>query len=369
MARTVGMKDSLLVLSKYSRLGASSRLRTLQYRRWLEDAGFAVEYSALFDDRYLQGLYSGEKTHADLIGYYRKRISRLRQTPLPGLIWVEKEALPWLPWMFERALLPASVPIVSDYDDAVFHRYDRHRFAPVCWLLGRKIDRVMKSSQLVTAGNAYLADRARKAVAVHVEVVPTVVDLSTYSVRFRSFSNTAVRVGWIGTPNTWNAFGKTLHTQINDTLAAHGAQFCAVGAELEAGRVGNLEIVAWSEDTEVDAIQNMDIGVMPLPDTPWARGKCGYKLIQYMACSLPVIASPVGVNKEIVEHGINGFLAETHDEWVKALNTLLGDADLRQRMGAAGRAKVEREYSLQVYGPKVANLLSGVLEANVGKVR
>ena len=126
------------------------------------------------------------------------------------------------------------VPIVSDYDDAVFHRYDRHRFAPVCWLLGRKIDRVMKSSQLVTAGNAYLADRARKAVAVHVEVVPTVVDLSAYSVRFRSFSNTAVRVGWIGTPNTWNAFGKTLHTQINDTLTAHGAQFCAVGAELEA---------------------------------------------------------------------------------------------------------------------------------------
>ena len=122
----------------------------------------------------------------------------------------------------------------------------------------------------MTAGNAYLADRARKAGAVHVEVVPTVVDLSAYSVRFRSFSNTAVRVGWIGTPNTWNAFGKTLHIQINDTLVAHGARFCAVGAELEAGRVGNLELIAWSEDTEVDSIQSMDIGVMPLPDTPWA---------------------------------------------------------------------------------------------------
>ena len=361
MEGTVGMKDRLLVLSKYSRLGASSRLRTLQYRRWLEDAGFAVEYSALFDDRYLQRLYSGEKTHADLIGYYHKRFSRLRQTPRPRLIWVEYEALPWLPWMFERALLPASIPIVSDYDDAVFHRYDRHRFAPVRWLLGRKIDRVMKSSQLVTAGNAYLADRARKAGAVHVEVVPTVVDLSAYSVRFISFSNTAVRVGWIGTPNTWNAFGQTLHTQINDTLAAHGARFCAVGAELEAGRVGNLEVIAWSEDTEVDAIQSMDIGVMPLPDTPWARGKCGYKLIQYMACGLPVVASPVGVNKEIVEHGVNGFLAESDEEWRTAIEALISDPELRHRMGAAGRKKVENEYSLQVWGPRVATMLHRVV--------
>ena len=356
------MKDSLLVLSKYSRLGASSRLRTLQYCRWLEDAGFAVEYSALFDDRYLQGLYSGEKTHAGLIGYYRKRLSRLRQTPRPGLIWVEYEALPWLPWMLERALLPASVPIVSDYDDAVFHRYDRHRLAPVRWLLGRKIDRVMKRSQLVTAGNAYLADRARKAGAAHVEVVPTVVDLSHYSIRSALLSTPSARVGWIGTPNTWHAFGKTLYTQINGTLAEHDARFCAVGAELEAGRIGNLEVIAWSEDTEVDAIQSMDIGVMPLPDTPWARGKCGYKLIQYMACGLPVVASPVGVNKEIVEHGVNGFLAESDAEWRTAIEALISDQDLRRRMGAAGRQKVENEYSLQVWGPRVATMLRGVAD-------
>ena len=356
------MNDRLLVLSKYSRLGASSRLRTLQYRRWLEDAGFAVEYSALFDDRYLQGLYSGKKTHADLIGYYRKRISRLRQTPRPGLIWVEYEALPWLPWMFERALLPASIPIVSDYDDAVFHRYDRHRLAPVRWLLGKKINRVMKSSQLVTAGNAYLADRARQAGAAHVEVVPTVVDLSHYSVRSASLSTPSARVGWVGTPNTWHAFGKTLYTQINDTLTAYDAQFCAVGAELEAGRVGNLEVIAWSEESEVDTIQNMDIGVMPLTDSAWSRGKCGYKLIQYMACGLPVVASPVGVNREIVEHGVNGFLAKTEAEWSKALITLLSDEELRRRMGLAGRKKVEQQYSLQVYGPKVASLLYDVAQ-------
>src|SRR6056297_1871598 len=104
----------------------------------------------------------------------------------------------------------------------------------------------------------------------------------------------------------------------------------------------------------------MDIGVMPLPDTPWMRGKCGYKLIQYMACGLPVIASPVGVNAEIVEHGVNGFLVGTDEEWKSALTILLKDPDLRRRMGREGRKKVEREYSLQVQGPRVARLLREV---------
>ena len=103
---------------------------------------------------------------------------------------------------------------------------------------------------------------------------------------------------------------------------------------------------------------------MPLPDDPWSRGKCGYKLIQYMACGLPVVASPIGVNREIVEHGVNGFLAETPEEWEQALRTLLADPQLRERMGRAGRRKVEEHYSLQVTGPRVVALLHSVLGAS-----
>ncbi len=356
------MNDRLLVLSRYSRIGASSRLRTLQYRPWLENAGFEVEYASLFDDAYLQRLYSGQKTKADLLNYYGQRLSKLRRQPRPKLAWVEYEALPWLPWIVERALVPASVPMVSDYDDAIFHRYDRHRFAPVRWLLGRKIDQVMQRSQLVTAGNVYLADRARRAGTEHVEIVPTVVDLSHYHAQSERRANAPVQVGWIGTPNTWHAFGKSLYHQLNDTLAATGARFQAVGAQLEAERIGTLDIIPWSEDTEVSSIQSMDIGVMPLTDTPWARGKCGYKLIQYMACGLPVVASPVGVNKDIVEHGVNGFLAETDEEWRSAIETLLSDVELRRRMGKAGRKKMEEAYSLEVWGPRVAQMLRRVAD-------
>jgi hypothetical protein len=115
--------------------------------------------------------------------------------------------------------------------------------------------------------------------------------------------------------------------------------------------------VPWSEAEEVAAISACDIGIMPLADGVFERGKCGYKLIQYMACGLPVVASAVGANREIVRHGIDGFLAETEEEWRDALRTLAADPALRARMGAAGRRRVEEAYSLQVAGPRMADIL------------
>lgn len=353
---------NILLLSRYTRLGASSRLRTMQYLPALAREGLHVQVTHFFDDAYLHALYSGQSAKGSKIRYVSQRIMQMRRLPKPDLIWLEYEALPWVPWMIERSFLPRGVPIVSDYDDAVFHRYDLHRVALVRWLLGRKIDRIMQRSALVFAGNEYLAHRARRAGALHVEIVPTVVDMSQYTVRSEPTTNTSVQVGWIGTPNTWEAFGEQLYSQLNDTLATHGARFKAVGAKLEPESVGELDVVSWSEDTEVREIQSMDIGVMPLTDTPWARGKCGYKLIQYMACGLPVVASPVGVNREIVEHGVNGFLAETNEEWQSAIETLLADEELRHRMGAAGRKRVEEHYSLQVWGPRVAQMLRSVAD-------
>ena len=149
---------------------------------------------------------------------------------------------------------------------------------------------------------------------------------------------------------------------IAPTIESLGAGLRIVGARPDAAREGAFVFEPWSEATEVPLIQTFDIGIMPLTDTPWARGKCGYKLIQYMACGLPVIASPVGVNADIVEHGVNGFLADTEEEWAQAISTLLNDRELRRRMGAAGRKKVEAEYSLQVWGPKVAAMIRDVVE-------
>jgi glycosyltransferase involved in cell wall biosynthesis len=117
------------------------------------------------------------------------------------------------------------------------------------------------------------------------------------------------------------------------------------------------DIRPWTEDREVDDILDFDVGIMPLRDGLWELGKCGYKLIQYMACGRPVVASPIGVNRQIVEHGVNGYLAATADEWVIALRTLRDDQGLRDKLGRNGRKKVEGHYCLQVTAPRLAELL------------
>lgn len=351
-----------LMFTRYGRKGASSRLRLLQYGRALADGGVAASVRPFFDDSYLENLYSGQSVLRPTMSAYKRRVRQLAEARSADVLWLEKEALLWMPWAFERALTPMRVPLVVDFDDAVFHRYDMHRSAVVRRILGHKLDRLMASSDLVTAGNQYLADRAQKAGARRVEILPTVVDVSVYGRTQEPRSSKSPVIGWIGTPSTWSEYMAPMMPLLSETARASDARISAVGAGTAAAAHPLLDILPWSEASEVAQIQQMDIGVMPLTDTPWARGKCGYKLIQYMACGLPVIASPVGVNTEIVEHGVNGFLASSESEWRDALTTLLEDPELRWKMGAKGRKKIEGHYSLQVWGPQVAKMVKSVAQ-------
>ncbi|RMH49595.1 MAG: glycosyltransferase, partial [Alphaproteobacteria bacterium] len=292
---------------------------------------------------------------------YARRLGDLGRARAADVLWLEKEALPWVPPALESALLPRRVPLVTDYDDAVFHRYDLHRRAAVRRLLGRKIDRVMAASDLVMAGNAYLADRARAAGAPRVEIVPTVVEAARYAAPATPVDrNGAPVIGWIGSPSTWREYMVPMLPMLTDVARRSGARLRVVGSGARPDLDPLVDVLPWTEADEVARIHEMDIGIMPLDDSPWARGKCGYKLIQYMAAGLPVIASPVGVNAEIVEHGVNGLLARDADEWRDALATLLADPALRARMGAAGRRRVEERYSAEVWGPRIAELLHEV---------
>ncbi len=346
------------MLTRYDRLGASSRMRSFQYLPWLESAGISVTVAPLFSDQYVSGLQHNTKNLAKAVSAYAGRIKTLLSCKKFDLLWLEKEALPWLPAWFEKALLPKSIPYVLDYDDAVFHHYDQHRNALVRRFFSDKHPALMRGAALIVAGNAYLADCAKRAGAVRVELVPTVIDLDRYpaaGVKPNNVNTAPPCIGWIGQRVT-APFLSPYKSLFSRMSAIGQARFVAVGIDT-ASLALPMESIAWSEQTEVQSIANFDIGIMPLLDEPFARGKCGYKLIQYMACGLPVVASPVGVNSQIVEHGVNGFLADTPEQWEHALQTLLTDASLRQRMGQAGRAKVEREFCIQVTGPRLAALL------------
>lgn len=351
----------LLVLTRYSRLGASSRLRTFQFEEYLRAAGIDAEYSSFFDDAYLQNFYGGGTRRNGLTTYLSRRWKALSRASRYDCIWLEKEALPWVPFAIEGRLWPKGVPVVSDFDDAIFHRYDRHPNPVVRAALGSKIDRVMESSRIVFAGNRYLAERAQ-ASGARVELIPTVVPLARYRPREPAAAGDTVRVAWIGTPSTWLDYVVEMAPAIVAAAGACGGKFFAIGGGEAAAQVQGVEVVAWSEEREVEQIRSMDIGIMPLVDTPFARGKCGYKLIQYMACGLPVIASPVGVNREIVEHGVNGYFAQTEEEWRDAIVRLASDRDLRACMGAAGRQKIAAQFSAESLGPRIANLITAAAQ-------
>jgi glycosyltransferase involved in cell wall biosynthesis len=346
----------ILLLSRYSRMGASSRYRSHQYVPLLQEQGCKITVSPLLDDKYLQCLFRGQPVPlCNVIRAYGRRLVELLQASCYDIIWLEYEALPWLPAWMEKLLFRTQIPYVVDYDDAIFHRYDQHTLRVVRRLLGTKIDRVMRNAALVIAGNEYLATRAQHAGAVRIELLPTVIDLNAYPLGPQPV-NSVFTLGWIGSPITAQ-YLKHIHSALIEVCRNNEVRIVAIGAkslDLQGVRIENK---SWSETTEGRDLQQFDVGIMPLPDSLWERGKCGLKLIQYMASARPVIGSPVGVNREIIDDGINGFYATSPADWIRAVQTLKHDKTLRQQMGTMGRLKVEQHYCLQVTAPKLLQLL------------
>lgn len=326
----------------------------LQYFPTLASAGLDAQVQPLFDDGKLAARYrKGGYDLATLIGCYNQRLLSLLNHRKFDLIWIEKEALPWLPAWLEKLLL-SGTPSVLDFDDAVFHHYDQHRLSVVRHLYGKRIDRLMAKASLVVCGNDYLAQRAKQAAAPWVEVLPTVIDLERYPLNSRKESFVP-RIVWIGSPSTVKYLG-VLQEPLQALAKKMPFQLRVIGGDFKLDGV-QTESLPWTEVTEVRDIMECDVGVMPLENTPWERGKCGYKLIQYMTCSLPVVASPVGVNNTIVEHGVNGLLATNPDEWLQYLERLLSDQQTSKVMGEAGRRLVQDQYCLQITASKLAQWL------------
>ncbi len=345
----------ILLLSRYDSLGASTRLRSLQYLPYLRSHDIDVTVSPLFSNRYVKGIYQKKNNFYDvLLGYIRRFLILCRLNAF-DLVIIEKELFPFLPAVFERLLRLCNISYLVDYDDALFHRYNCHSSALVRGLLGKKIDVVMRNAAVVIAGNKYIAGWARQAGARNIEIIPTVVDMDRYQPGCEKRNDVPV-IGWIGTPLT-SRYLKPLLPVFESLCKKTAVRIVAVGANSEDFQGTLIDAVPWSEHTEIKSIQEFDIGIMPLPDSPWERGKCGYKLIQYMACGLPVVASPVGANNDIVCQAKNGFLAQNEFEWELYLEKLIMDVKLRSTLGRQGRLDVEDYYSLQVQARRLFSII------------
>jgi len=348
-----------LFLTKYDRKGASSRYRSLQYFPHFEEAGISCSHSPLFSDTYLEQLYeTGDRPLGLVLTNYLRRIRSLLQIRKYDIIILEKELLPYAPALFERLLGQFDVPVIADYDDAIFHNYDRSDNPIVRRFLGQKIDVVMREADAVVAGNEYLASRARSAGASRVETIPTVIDLEKYT-QVPPDTEGPLTIGWIGSPDTIR-FVEPIVDALRETCEAIDANVVLVGSGPVDFDGVPVEVVEWSEETEIDSITRFDVGIMPLQETPWQRGKCGLKLIQYMGCGKPVVASPIGVNTSIVTEDVNGYLASTHDEWVTQLKRIEADRELARQLGTNGRQRVENKYCLSATVPSWCSLIEQI---------
>lgn len=344
----------VLLLAKYDQAGASSRYRTLQYLGYLNKKGIEVTPQSLLDSEYITHIFAKKKPS---LFYYLKRYFTRFTTLLfhkhkYDLCWIEGELFPYLPFFIEKFFLPKH--FVVEYDDAIFHNYDMHRRSLVRWLLGKKIPQIMSASQHVIVGNDYVKNYALVAGASKVTVLPTVVDAEVYQpAPQQNKKKEKIVIGWLGSPTTIK-YLNTIEPVFQAIAEKAPIKLCIIGGEY---KLENIDTLChhwpdkWSEAEEIALLNQIDIGIMPLVDSAWEKGKCGFKLIKYMACAKPVIASPVSSNCEIVVHGVNGYLAESAKEWEEALLKLIADAAECSAFGQKGRERMVEKYSLQTTAP------------------
>jgi glycosyltransferase involved in cell wall biosynthesis len=348
---------TVLALSLYGPQAASHRVRLSQFQAGLVEAGIELQIQSLLDDTYLQRSFSGARPSLrGLLTAYGRRLQALRQADRFDLAIVYAELLPFLPGLLERQLL--QIPFIYDCDDAFFLKYSSGRLRLLQPLLGAKADRLMAAAVAVTAGNIGLAAHARR-FNTSVTVLPSVVDTDQFHPGEALPAERSVppfTVGWIGSPST-APYLHLLVEPLQQLACERSVRLLVVGGSAPA--IAGVEIIEhpWTLEQEVPLIQQFDVGVMPLPNTPWTRGKCAYKLIQCMACAIPVVASPVGANVEAVPPEC-GFLAESPAEWLGAFRQLAADPALRARLGSAARLWVEQHYSLRSALP----VLTGVIQ-------
>ena len=351
----------VLALTKYGDLAASTRQRFLQFQPALAASGIELECSPLFDNDYLRHVLAGRRPPKRSIARaYLRRLASVLEARRADVVWLHCEFFPYWPRVAESlAARGVRKPIVFDFDDAIFHMYDAGARPIVRILLAGKLEGLLSRVAACTCGNAYLRDYAARFCS-NTLIVPTVVDTGIYRPA-RQGGGRPLTIGWIGSPTTWVGVRPILPV-LEEICAQHRARFLVVGAgEAAAGDLfPGMEARDWTQKSEVSDLQEMDIGVMPLLDRPFERGKSGYKLIQYMACGLPAVASPIGVNADIVKEGVNGFLASTELEWRDALAALCTSPELRSGLGSAGRQRAVRDFSLDSQKDRLVALFQSI---------
>jgi glycosyltransferase involved in cell wall biosynthesis len=329
------------------------RFRFEQYLPYLESLGHQCHVSYLLTAEDDQVFYKpGHYLKKFRIFLKARAIRRkdIRAAADYDIVFIYREAIMTGSTRFERQLAKRCKRLILDFDDAIWLQDVSEGNRKLAWLKRpSKTAEIIKLCSLVITGNQYLADYARQ-YNNNVTVIPTTLETGTFRRTEAPPANGTVCIGWTGSITTL----RHLELAVPVMKRLYAIYGNAIAFRVIADRewsMGELpvEFVRWSGERETRDLSPIHIGIMPLPDDQWAKGKCGFKGLQYMAMEIPAVMSPVGVNTGIIEDGVNGFLAASEQEWFDKLNLLIQDAALRERLGRAGRTTVETRYSFEAW--------------------
>lgn len=348
---------------------AGYRYRVEQFIPYLKNAGHECTIrpfstATLYRALRLRGKLSRKVMHT--LYCSTRRLLQVTDLARFDLVIIQREVFPFFVPLMESWVLFAHPRVIFALDDAIYGTQPNAEELnhPMLYKLkyGRGVEKVMQRSMHVIAGNRILAEHVRKWNA-HVSIIPTVVDCERYRSKTQA-DDEVVTVGWVGSRSTV-AYLKAIEPALAKLAAENpgSVRFRFIGAPGSVPNIPNCESLPFRLETELEDISSLDIGLMPLPDTEWTRGKCAFKAIQYMAAGVATVASPVGVTTDLIQNNFNGLLATSTDEWFQNLNRLVRDATLRKCLAIAARKTVEQSYSLQVWGPRFADLVTQLAHA------
>lgn len=361
------MKKRKILFIVNHRKGRSpgQRFRFEQYLDFLEDNGFHCEFSNFIseqDDKilYNHGNYLGKLNLQ--IKAWKTRLKDSKRVDDFDIVFIYREALLTGSTYFEKKFAESTAKVVVDYDDAIWlPNVSAGNRALQMLKNPSKSDTIFSYADMLFAGNDFLANYGKK-FCPNVKVIPTTID-TNYHLRKTRTDGEKVCIGWTGTQTTLR-YLDTLKPVFRKLSEKYGEKIylkviCDVPWESEEIEVLNEK---WSKEDEIQQLEEIDIGIMPLTVDQWSKGKCGFKGLQYMAMESAAILSPVGVNKDIIEHNKNGFLAETERDWFDYISLLIDDKEMRMKLGKEGRKTIEEKFSVNAHKERYLYYLKELLE-------